>query len=132
MGTISDKALAKVAGPAWDPLRLQFSEITETLLSVNSVSFADLTTIYIKFTLTSETSSPVYAVMWVKSSKQLVVGLALPENCAAVGLGPAPKGMTYKGLTGYFCVSQGMLVPVELADWAKRAYQNVQDQTPSK
>jgi hypothetical protein len=128
MGTISDKARDKVSGPSWDALRSQFSEITETLLSVNPDTFADLTTIYIKFTLNNASSSPVFAVMWVKSSKQLVVGLALPESLGIEGLGPAPKGMNYKSLTGYFVVEPGTPVPVELAGWAKRAYQHVKDQ----
>lgn len=128
MGTISDKALEKVAGPAWDALRTQFNEITEILLSVDPDTFADLTTIYIKFTLTNAASSPVYAVMWVKSSKQLVVGLALPEDMHSEGLGPAPKGMNYKSLTGYFAVEPGTPVPVELAGWAKEAFENVKGQ----
>lgn len=128
MGTISDKALKKVAGPAWDALRTAFSEITETLLSVDPDTFADLTTIYIKFTLTDEASSPVYAVMWVKSSKQLVVGLALPDDMRCEGLGPAPKGMNYKSLTGYFTVEQNSPVPAELEGWSRRAYQNVKAQ----
>ena len=128
MGTISDKALKKVAGPAWDPIRSQFHSITKTLLSVSPESFAELTTIYIKFTVTNAASSPVYAVIWVKSSKSLDVGIAMPEGVVVEGLGPAPKGMQYKNLTGYFQVEPGQCIPTDLGRWAEQAYSYLKKQ----
>jgi hypothetical protein len=60
----------------------------------------------------------------------LVVGLALPEEYEAAGLGPAPPTMMYKGLTKYFVVEQGGMVPKSLAEWAKTAYQNASSTEP--
>lgn len=128
MGEISTRAAKKVSGPAWDAIRPQFQRLVENLLSVSSSAYADLTTIYIKFTLRREPSSPVYAVVWVKSSKRLVIGLALPEGNLPEELGPAPSGMTYKGLTGYFAVEPNDAVPVLLSEWAMLAYQFVVSQ----
>jgi hypothetical protein len=80
---------------------------------------------YVKFTVDGEPESHVFAAIWLKSSKRLVVGLALPENYEAVQLGPAPPKMVYKGLTKYFAVEQGGTVPQELIEWAALAYRNV-------
>ena len=122
MGELSTRAKEKVSGPAWDVLRPQFDDIQATLLSVDPSTYADLTTIYIKFTLTNDPTSPVYAVMWVKSAKRLVVGLALPEQDLPDELGPAPPRMTYKGLTGYFAVEPDDAVPTALGNWAEHAF----------
>jgi len=132
MGDISTKATKKVSGPTWDTLRPKFDEIVESLLSVAPSVHADLVTIYIKFTLSAEPISRVYAVMWVKSSKRCVVGLALPEEDLPDALEPAPKGMVYKGLTGYFSVEPSDAVPASLTDWAERAYQFVVSQQEAK
>jgi len=122
MGEISEKAREKVSGPSWDAMRPKFDDMTDTLLSVDADAFADITTIYIKFTISNQATSPVYAVMWVKSSKRLVVGLALPEDDVPDDLGKAPKGMSYKGLTGYFTVEQEDDIPSSLAEWATNAF----------
>ena len=125
MSQLSQRAIDKVAGPAWDELRDQFNSVCETLLGVSEAARGDLTTIYIKFTVSPEPTSPVYAVLWVKSSKQLSVGLALPESDVPDVLGPAPAGMRYKGLTGYFSVAAGEGVPIELSTWAAKAFENI-------
>ena len=80
---------------------------------------------YVKFTLHTAPQSPVYAAVWLKSSKRLIVGLALPEDYDAEELGPAPPKMMYKGLHKYFVVERGSAVPKGLAEWAGLAYQNV-------
>jgi len=125
MSQLSQRAIEKVAGPAWDGLRDQFNSICETLLGVSEDVCGDLTTIYIKFTVSPEPTSPVYAVLWVKNSKTLSVGLALPESDVPETLGPAPAGMKYKGLTGYFSVAAGEAAPDELSTWAADAYRNI-------
>ena len=61
----------------------------------------------------------------MKHSKQLTVGLALPETDVPDELGPAPAGMKYKGLTGYFSVAAGEGVPIELSTWAANAFKNI-------
>ena len=45
--------------------------------------------------------------MWLKNSKRLIVGLALPEEYEAEGLGPRLPGTMYKGLNKYFVVERG-------------------------
>ena len=85
---------------------------------------ADLLSQYVKFTTTAAPNGPAYAVVWLKSSKRLIVGLALPEAYEAEGLGaPLPK-TTYRGLTKYFAVEAGSTVPGGLATWAGMAYRN--------
>ncbi len=122
MGQLSEKAAERVAGASWDGLRRQFHAISESLLSVSPEARGALTTIYVKFTITPDPNSPVYAVIWAKNSKQLVVGLRLPEDEIPPGLHAAPAGTTYKGLSGYFKIQPGDMVPQELPTWAQAAY----------
>lgn len=125
MGTLSERARQKVAGPAWDKLRNQFNRITHAILDVDSNAHGELTTVYVKFTIDSAPDSRVYAVVWVKSSKHLTLGLALPPGSDAVGLGPAPKGMAYRGVTRYITIGPGDRVPEDLPEWAAKAYEAV-------
>ena len=124
MGILSQRIIAKVSGPAWEQIRGQFMQIARSLLAASSDPDSELMTSYVKFTISCEVGSPVYAALWFKSSKRLVVGLALPEDYDGQGLGPAPPKMTYKGLNKYFVVECGGVVPKGLAEWAKTAYQN--------
>ena len=68
-------------------------------------------TTYVKFTVHAAPQSPVFAAIWLKSSKRLIVGLALPEEYEAEELGPAPPGTMYKGLDKYFVVERGGAMP---------------------
>ena len=121
---LSSEAVKKVSGPAWEPLRESFFDVSRTLLKVNSETLAVLTTIYVKYQTTSASSSDVYAVVWLRNSKQIVVGLSLPESVESGLLGPAPKGMSYRGITKYLTIKQGDIIPQELALWAEAAYQS--------
>lgn len=124
MGVLSQRAIAKVSGPAWEQLRGQFLQTARLLLAVSPDADSELLTTYVKFTIASEASSRVFAAVWLKSSKQLIVGLALPEEYDAAGLGPALPSTMYRGLTKYFVVERGNAVPKGLAEWARLAYQN--------
>ena len=124
MGELSQHTIAKVSGPAWDSLRGQFMQIARSLLAVSPDADSELMTTYVKFTVRSEASSPVFAAIWYKNSKRLIVGLALPEEYEAEKLGPAPPGAFYKGLTKYCVVERGGMVPKDFFEWAKTAYQN--------
>ena len=130
MGILSQRIIAKVSGPAWESLRGQFMQISRLLLAVSPDADSELMTTYVKFTVHSAPQSPVFAAIWLKSSKRLIVGLALPEEYKAEGLGPSLPGTMYKGLNQYFVVERGGVVPKGLAEWAKTAYQNALSAEP--
>jgi len=130
MGALSQRTIAKVSGPAWEQLRGQFMQIARLLLAVSPEADSDLLTTYVKFMVNSDASCPVYAAVWLKSSKRLIVGLALPEECEAEELGPALPGTMYRGLTKYFVVERGGDAPKQLAEWAMTAYQNALSAKP--
>jgi hypothetical protein len=121
---ISQDAIQRVNGPSWAPLRQAFITISEVLLGVSEEAFGVLTTIYVKYQMTNSPNSGVYAVAWLKDSKQIVVGLSLPEDYESELLGPAPPRSNYKGITRYFTVRPGESVPDELCQWATAAFQN--------
>lgn len=121
---LSQDAIQRVSGPSWEPLKQAFFNISETLLGVSEEAIGVLTTIYVKFQITHSPNSGVYAVVWLKDSKQIVLGLALPEDYESELLGPAPPRSNYKGIARYFTVRPGELVPDELSQWATAAYHN--------
>ncbi len=126
---LSQDAIKRVNGPSWEPLRQAFFNISEVLLGISEEAIGVLTTIYVKFQITSSPNSAVYAVVWIKDSKQIVVGLALPEDYESELLGPAPPRSNYKGITRYFTVRPAESVPAELSQWATSAHQNASAQS---
>jgi len=118
---LDPRAIERVSGPSWVILRSAALAIANTLLAVSRKATNELTTIYVKF---SRPGGQVYAVMWVKKSDQLVVGLALPGDIASPRLHAAPSTMKYPGLTSYFTVKTPEEVPPELATWARQAFEN--------
>lgn len=130
MGELSQRIIAKVSGPAWEQLRGQFMRTAQLLLDVSPDANSEFLVTYVKFTTDSEPRSPAYAAVWLKNSKRLIVGLALPEEYDALELGPALPGTAYKGLTKYFVVERGGVVPKELAEWAGLAYQRTLSSAP--
>ncbi len=124
MGALSQRIIAKVSGPFWESLRGQFMQVARLLLAVSPDADSELVSAYVKFTISTILQSPVYAAVWLKSSQRWIVGLALPEEYEAEGLGPSLQGTVYKGLNKYFVVERGSAVPKGLAEWAMTAYQN--------
>ncbi len=122
---LSPDAIKRVSGPAWEALRPLFFEVSDVLLNVNNDCAGVLTTIYVKYQVSPAPSSPVFGVAWLKTSTQLVLGLALSEHVESSLLGPPPKGMTYKGLTKYVTLKPGDTLPMELSAWAAAAYVSV-------
>jgi hypothetical protein len=122
---LSPAAVKRVSGASWEALRPLFFQVSDTLLNVNLDSVGVLTTIYVKFQTSPNPSSPVFAVAWLKPATQLVLGLALPDHIESRLLEPAPKGMTYKGLTKYLVLKPGDSMPNALSVWAATAYESV-------
>ena len=131
MADTDPKAIERVSGPSWEALRPAFLRVADVLLATGHNSGSQLTTIYVKFTVGQEPSSPVFAVAWLKSSKRLVIGFAMPDGFQSERLGSAPSGMSYKGLTHYLTIESGDEVPGVLLTWAKTAYENVSRQQPT-
>ena len=130
MGALSQQIIAKLSRAAWEPLRGQFMQMARLLLAVSPDAHSTLMTSYVKFTTNSDANSPAYAAIWLKSSKQLVVGLGLPEDYEAEELGPAPLKMGYRGLNKYFVVEHANAVPKDFAVWAKTAYRRALSSEP--
>jgi len=124
MMELPQHALAMISGPAWEPLRHQFTEIGDLLLAVATEAHCESLVRYVKFTTDTSPDSPAYAAVWLKSSAKLIIGLALPETYEADQLGPPLPKTAYKGLTKYFTVERGGIVPERLAEWARLAYCN--------
>lgn len=130
MAELSQRIIGKLGGACWEPLRSQFMQIGRLLLDVSPHADSELMTSYVKFTTKSDSNNPVYAAVWLKSSKRLIVGLSLPEDFDAKELGPALPGTTYKGLTKYFVVEPGGAVPKGISEWAKSAYHHALSAEP--
>jgi hypothetical protein len=130
MRELPQQVIAKLRGPCWEQLRGQFMQVGRLLLAASPGAATELLTTYVKFTTESGSNNPVYAAIWHKNSKRLIVGLALPEEYDAPELGPALPGTTYKGLTKYFILERGGAVPKSLAEWARVAYQNAATASP--
>ncbi len=125
MGDLPQPVIAKVSGPAWEPLRGQFMEIGRLLMNVSSDTNCELFGSYARFTASIAPKSQPHAAVWLKTTRRLIVGLALPEAYEAEELGPAPLGTVYKGLTKYLTIERGGVVSERFTDWARMAYQNV-------
>lgn len=115
---LDTRAVERISGAAWDSLRQSFFQISEILLSASPTASSELTTIYVKFCAGAD----VYAVVWIKTAKQIVVGLSLPEEVQSPTFVPAPKGTTYRGLTKHFVIENGTPIPDQLGEWARLAF----------
>ena len=125
MGVLTQRTHDKLITPRWKSLQDLFVQVGKAILEVSPDAQGDLAGTYVKFTTGSHPASAAYVVVWLKVSapKRLIVGLALPEDFDAAGLGPPPERIVYKGLTKFFVIEEGQAVPERLSGWAKRAYE---------
>lgn len=121
MERLDERARQRVGGAAWDAIRPKFEQINEALMSVSDTTTGELTTIYIKYT-SAETGSNPFAVLWVKKSTEMTLGLALPENFKSEQISGPARNMKYTGLTGYITIGLDDDVPKEISDWVSAAY----------
>ncbi len=118
----------KIGGDTWNNIRSNLTEVHNVLLSVNESVASELTTIYIKYKVVDEPMGGTFAVMWVKTAKRVVLGLATPEKVNHKDVIDAPQGMKYKGLTSYLKITIDQAVPGELKQWAMMAFGHIEKQ----
>ncbi len=116
---LDQRAVDRVSGPSWEAMRPAVLKLADALLSPSEKATNQLTTIYVKF---ERPAGSVYAVMWVKKSTQVVVGLALPAGMNSPRFHAPPSTMKYPGLTAYFSVTSPEDVPAEVGAWAQAAF----------
>ena len=124
MSGLDDRTLAKVGGPAWDDLRPVFMHVSESLLAMSNSARGELTTIYVKF-MSNETRNIPFAVVWLRKSSELTIGLAVPDFVKSKEFVKMPKGCKYARLTRYLVLTTGTGVPEEFDSWALTAYRHV-------
>jgi hypothetical protein len=118
------RARTRVAGPSWRTLQPEFVRINDALLAVSPTARGSLTTVYVKYVDESEAGPQPYAVVWIKKSSELVVGLSLPEGFSALGLSLEKEGYKYAKLNGYLVVTAANPTPDAFQEWAERAYES--------
>lgn len=118
---LDPRAVSRISGDAWQSMRPVFDRLNDALLSASPTATGVLTTIYIKYA-SPETNAQPYAVVWVKKSTEIVVGLALPSDFRADGLVDAPRVYKYAGLTKYLVLGKGAELPPSFGDWVREAY----------
>jgi hypothetical protein len=82
-----------------------------------------LTTIYVKYS-TPQTGGRPFAVVWLKKSSELVLGLSLPPETEVECAVEIPK-LKYSGLTTYLRFEADGEIPSQLCEWAKLAHQHI-------
>jgi hypothetical protein len=115
------RATNRVSGPAWKTIKPHIDVVNAALLGVSPTSRGELTRIYIKYT-TAETGCQPFAVMWVRSSSEIVIGLALPPDFHIGKIRAPLKPIAYSGLTTYFCLSARDAFPAGIETWSAAAY----------
>jgi hypothetical protein len=123
--TKHDERIAKrISGPTWDSIREKLVEVQNILLNINESATAELTTIYVKYKVSDDPLAHVFGVMWLKTAKNVVLGLATPEKICHKDIIDAPNGMKYKGLTSYLEIKEDRDIPEELKSWATKAFEH--------
>lgn len=117
---LDERARTRVSGPTWDRIRPNLERVHSALVAASPDARGTLTTIYIKYT-SPETGEQPYAVLWVKKSSELILGLALPEDFEAEALTGPASGIKYKGLTKFVRLTPDSEVPSALSNWIAAA-----------
>jgi hypothetical protein len=120
MDRLDQRALQRLQGPSWDGLRSQFELIHDALVATSPNVQGTLTTIYIKYACSA--AELPFAVLWVKNSKQLTLGLSIPDDYSDLAFVEPPAKHNYSGLNRFIVVNNEGLVPENIADIAAVAF----------
>ena len=118
---LDERAISRVNGAAWTLLRGSFFRVAKALLAVSPQTRSQLTTIYVKFCVDDKLDT-VYAVVWLKTSRQIVVGLNLSEEQRPLAVPRSMPGHAYKNLNAYFVIDPDDVMPNGLFDSIPAAY----------
>ena len=127
---LDQRAIKKISGPAWSNLRPAFMQVSELLLSTSASARGELTTIYVKY-VSDETRNIPFAVVWLRKSSELTIGLALPDEESSSVFVEMPKGCKYAGLTRYLVLTADTGVPEKFDEWAAIAFRHISQQLPT-
>lgn len=116
---------SKLATKGWDSLRPTFQHIHQILIGTSPTVSSKAETVYIKYRIQEGVFADVFAVVWVRTTKQLITGLALPPGYQHSILGPPPPRTYYPPLNSYFTLTAGQPIPEPLAEWAQGAFKFV-------
>ncbi len=112
----------RVMGPVWSGVRAKILDVQQVLSTTDEHAAFEPSTIYVKCKTRDEPLAPVFAVIWMRSAREVVLGLATPEPIVhACAIAP-PAKMKYKGLTTYVPITEAEPLPRELADWSRQAF----------
>ena len=75
--------------------------------------------------LSEETRNTPFAVIWLRRSSELTIGLALPDEEASTAFVEMPTGCKYAGLTRYLVLTADSSVPEQFDEWAAMAFRYV-------
>ncbi len=123
MERLDMRAAERISGPSWDHIRSLFGCIHKILVDTDECVSGSLTTIYVKYALSDRNATP-FAVVWIKKSSELIVGLALPSEFQCQELSEPFQGYKYSGLTRYVRFNTNSVLPDEFATWVNLAFHN--------
>ena len=121
---LDPRAIERISGKAWDGVRSHFASIHEAIIAASPSARGALTTIYIKYT-SDETGQNPFAVLWVKSSAELVLGISLPDTASLPQSLLARSTPNYKNMTAFLRFTAADSVPNKLAGWLAESHKRI-------
>lgn len=122
MGKDDPRIWERLDSNGWDPLRPTFEEMHNCLLSLDKKAAAQRTTIYVKYKYEDTPFSDVFAVIWIRTTKHLLVALCLSDEAIEPPLEPPHEKFTYPPMNAYFQINQGEYVPEKFTEWARLSF----------
>lgn len=123
MGRDDPRIWEKLDSKGWDPLSPVFEKMHTCLLGLDEKVAAQRTTIYVNYKYEDLPFSKVFAVVWIRTIRHLLVALRLPEDTMRPPLEPPPAKFKYPPMNAYFQVNQGQQIPDQFSDWARISFE---------